>query len=157
MTYVLVDRPDLGIVVITLNRPERMNAMAFDVMVPFRAALQEAGEDPSVRAVVVTGAGRGIGAAVAAGLGAARGRVSRRGQPARAGSRGVGGARPGASDRSEGWWCAGGGLRVAADAGCVWGWATRGHRHPQPPKPKSHKQCHFCVTKSFSSDVSAIP
>ena len=60
-------------------------------------------------------------AAVAAGLGAARGRVSRRGQPARAGSRGVGGARPGASGRSEGWWCAGGGLRVAADAGCVWG------------------------------------
>ena len=39
----------------------------------------------------------------------------------RAGSRGVGGARPGASGRSEGWWCAGGGLRVAADAGCVCG------------------------------------
>ena len=60
MTYVLVDQPDPGVVVITLNRPERMNAMAFDVMVPFRAALREAGDDPSIRAVVVTGAGRGF-------------------------------------------------------------------------------------------------
>ena len=60
MTYVLVDQPDPGVMVITLNRPERMNAMAFDVMVPFRAALREAGDDPSIRAVVVTGAGRGF-------------------------------------------------------------------------------------------------
>ncbi|WP_300403204.1 enoyl-CoA hydratase [Nocardioides sp.] len=60
MTYVLVDQPDPGVVVITLNRPERMNAMAFDAMVPFRAALREAGDDPSIRAVVVTGAGRGF-------------------------------------------------------------------------------------------------
>ncbi|CAN5452374.1 enoyl-CoA hydratase [soil metagenome] len=58
--YVLVDRPCPAVAVITLNRPERMNAMAFDVMVPFRDALQQAGADPSVRAVVITGAGRGF-------------------------------------------------------------------------------------------------
>ena len=34
MPYVLVDRPVPEVAVVTLNRPERMNAMAFDVMVP---------------------------------------------------------------------------------------------------------------------------
>ena len=39
MSFVLVDRPVPEVAVVTLNRPERMNAMAFDVMVPFRDAL----------------------------------------------------------------------------------------------------------------------
>ena len=39
MSFVLIDRPRPGIALITLNRPERMNAMAFDVMIPFREAL----------------------------------------------------------------------------------------------------------------------
>lgn len=60
MTFVLVDRPEPAVALITLNRPERMNAMAFDVMVPFLDALRETGADPSVRAIVVTGAGRGF-------------------------------------------------------------------------------------------------
>lgn len=58
--YVLIDRPVPEVAVVTLNRPERMNAMAFDVMVPFRDALVEMGHDNSVRAVVVTGAGKGF-------------------------------------------------------------------------------------------------
>src|SRR4051794_41652344 len=37
-----------------------MNAMAFDVMVPFRDQLVEIGHDNNVRAVVITGAGRGF-------------------------------------------------------------------------------------------------
>ena len=45
MSFVLVDRPDPQVAVVTLNRPERMNAMAFDVMVPFRDAMLELGED----------------------------------------------------------------------------------------------------------------
>lgn len=45
---------------VTLNRPERMNAMAFDVMVPFRDLLLELGHDNGIRAVVITGAGRGF-------------------------------------------------------------------------------------------------
>ena len=60
MSFVLVERPVPEVAVVTLNRPERMNAMAFDVMVPFRAALQELGEDNAVRAVVLTGAGKGF-------------------------------------------------------------------------------------------------
>jgi enoyl-CoA hydratase len=59
MSFVLVDRPDPAVAVVTLNRPERMNAMAYDVMVPFRDALRSLGEDNTVRAVVVTGAGAG--------------------------------------------------------------------------------------------------
>jgi enoyl-CoA hydratase len=60
MSFVLVDRPDPEVAVVTLNRPDRMNAMAFDVMVPFRDALVEIGHDNAVRAVVLTGAGKGF-------------------------------------------------------------------------------------------------
>ena len=59
-SYVLVDHPTPEVAVVTLNRPERMNSMAFDVMVPFRDALAEVGADNDVRAVVLTGAGRGF-------------------------------------------------------------------------------------------------
>ena len=34
--FVLVERPQPGVALVTLNRPERMNSMAFDVMVPSR-------------------------------------------------------------------------------------------------------------------------
>ena len=60
MSFVLVDRPVPGVAVVTLNRPERMNAMAYDVMVPLREALATLGEDNAVRAVVLTGAGKGF-------------------------------------------------------------------------------------------------
>ncbi|PEG36705.1 enoyl-CoA hydratase [Mycolicibacterium agri] len=58
--FVLVSRPRPGVALVTLNRPERMNSMAFDVMVPLRAVLGELTYDNSVRAVVLTGAGRGF-------------------------------------------------------------------------------------------------
>ena len=57
---VLVDRPSAHVAVVTLNRPERMNSMAFDVMVPLRSALDALSYDNSVRAIVLTGAGRGF-------------------------------------------------------------------------------------------------
>ncbi|WP_305094383.1 enoyl-CoA hydratase [Prescottella sp. R16] len=60
MSFIVVDRPRDNIALVTLNRPDRMNAMAFDVMVPFREALEEISNDNAVRAVVVTGAGRGF-------------------------------------------------------------------------------------------------
>lgn len=59
-SYVLVDRPRPHVAVVTLNRPERMNSMAFDVMVPLRSVLHELTYDNDVRAVVLTGAGRGF-------------------------------------------------------------------------------------------------
>ena len=58
--YVLVTRPRPQVALVTLNRPERMNSMAFDVMVPLKAVLDEITHDNSVRAVVLTGAGRGF-------------------------------------------------------------------------------------------------
>jgi len=45
------------VALVTLDRPERMNAMAFDVMVPLRDALLEVSHDNDIRVVVLTGAG----------------------------------------------------------------------------------------------------
>ncbi len=59
-SFVLVDRPRPNIALITLNRPERMNSMAFDVMVPLRRVIEEIRYDNDVRVVVLTGAGRGF-------------------------------------------------------------------------------------------------
>jgi enoyl-CoA hydratase len=58
--FVLVDRPRPEITLITLNRPERMNAMAFDVMLPLREALEAVSTDNETRVVVITGAGEGF-------------------------------------------------------------------------------------------------
>ncbi|SDE67208.1 enoyl-CoA hydratase [Rhodococcus tukisamuensis] len=60
MSFVLVERPRENVALVTLNRPERMNAMAFDVMVPLKESLESISNDNSVRAVVLTGAGRGF-------------------------------------------------------------------------------------------------
>jgi len=60
MAFVLIDRPRPDVTLITLNRPERMNAMAFDVMIPFREALEEISYDNDTRVVVITGAGHGF-------------------------------------------------------------------------------------------------
>jgi enoyl-CoA hydratase len=60
MSFVLVEKPRPHISLVTLNRPERMNAMAFDVMIPFREALEEISLDNDTRVVVVTGAGHGF-------------------------------------------------------------------------------------------------
>ena len=60
MSFVLVDRPREHITRITLNRPDRMNAMAFDVMVPLREAIEAVSRDNDTRVVVLTGAGTGF-------------------------------------------------------------------------------------------------
>jgi enoyl-CoA hydratase len=60
MSFVLVQKPRPQIALVTLNRPDRMNSMSFDVMVPLREALKEISDDNEVRAVVLTGAGRGF-------------------------------------------------------------------------------------------------
>ena len=60
MDFVLVDRSVPDVAVVTLNRPERMNSMAFEVMIPLRDTLRALSDDNSVRAVVLTGAGSGF-------------------------------------------------------------------------------------------------
>jgi enoyl-CoA hydratase len=60
MPFVVVDKPVDGVSLVTLNRPERMNAMAFDVMIPLREALEKVSVDNTTRVVVLTGAGHGF-------------------------------------------------------------------------------------------------
>jgi enoyl-CoA hydratase len=60
MSFVLVEKPKPYITQITLNRPERMNAMAFDVMVPLKEALEKVSFDNETRVVILTGAGDGF-------------------------------------------------------------------------------------------------
>jgi enoyl-CoA hydratase/carnithine racemase len=49
-----------GVATITLNRPERLNAWTGVMAGELRAALEAADADPAVRAIVLTGAGRGF-------------------------------------------------------------------------------------------------
>lgn len=58
-TDVLV-RHERAVAVITLNRPEKLNAMTGPMSLAYADALREADADPAVRAIVVTGAGRGF-------------------------------------------------------------------------------------------------
>jgi enoyl-CoA hydratase/carnithine racemase len=51
---------DDGIATITLNRPERLNAFTGQMMVDMIAAFDAIDADDAVRAVIVTGAGRGF-------------------------------------------------------------------------------------------------
>ena len=60
MSFVLVEKPRPHVTLVTLNRPERMNAMAFDVMIPLRRALEDVSADNETRVVVLTGAGHGF-------------------------------------------------------------------------------------------------
>lgn len=48
------------VAVITLNRPERLNALTPEMGAEYAAALHRADADPDVRVAVVTGAGRGF-------------------------------------------------------------------------------------------------
>lgn len=49
-----------GVMALTLNRPERLNALTAPLVDALRAALAEVEADPAVRAVLLTGAGRGF-------------------------------------------------------------------------------------------------
>ena len=60
MSTVLIDRDRAGVAVLTLNRPEKLNAMDVNLVTDLKAALAEVGGDRACRAIVVTGAGRGF-------------------------------------------------------------------------------------------------
>ena len=57
---VLIERVRPGIAVLTLNRPERLNAMNYDLVRGLYDALDELEADRSCRVIVLTGAGRGF-------------------------------------------------------------------------------------------------
>ena len=50
--------PATGVATITLNRPERMNALTFEVYDELRTTFRSLDREPGVRAIVITGAGR---------------------------------------------------------------------------------------------------
>jgi len=49
-----------GGVLITLNRPEALNAITRSMLKELHQALDEAETDPEIRAIVLTGVGRGF-------------------------------------------------------------------------------------------------
>lgn len=48
------------VVILTLNRPDTLNALTMPMVEAFLARLDECNDDPEVRVVIVTGAGRGF-------------------------------------------------------------------------------------------------
>ncbi|HJR25174.1 MAG TPA: enoyl-CoA hydratase-related protein [Acidimicrobiales bacterium] len=60
MPTVQITRPVDGVALLTLNRPEKLNAMDVTLVTELHAALDEVGGDRACRAVVVTGEGRGF-------------------------------------------------------------------------------------------------
>jgi 2-(1,2-epoxy-1,2-dihydrophenyl)acetyl-CoA isomerase len=58
MSFAICERRDDGVALITLDREERLNALAVELVDDAVAALREAEADPEIRAAVLTGAGR---------------------------------------------------------------------------------------------------
>ncbi len=58
-TAVLYEKRD-HVAILTLNRPERLNAISGELRADVHAAVEEAHADDAVRALVITGAGRGF-------------------------------------------------------------------------------------------------
>jgi enoyl-CoA hydratase len=58
MSLVLVDHPRPHVTQLTLNRPERLNAMSIDLVIELHQALETTAADNDCRVVVLTGAGR---------------------------------------------------------------------------------------------------
>lgn len=60
MSEVVLKEVRDGVAVLTLNRPERLNAWTQELEQAYFDALAECGASPAVRVIVVTGAGRGF-------------------------------------------------------------------------------------------------
>jgi enoyl-CoA hydratase/carnithine racemase len=61
LAHLLLER-DGGTARVTLNRPERRNALSFALMTELREVLEALGADPATRAIVIAGAGPGFSA-----------------------------------------------------------------------------------------------
>jgi 2-(1,2-epoxy-1,2-dihydrophenyl)acetyl-CoA isomerase len=55
-----LDRLEGGVLTLTLNRPERLNALNTALIQALSAGIKRAGAEPECRAVLITGAGRGF-------------------------------------------------------------------------------------------------
>jgi enoyl-CoA hydratase len=57
---VLVESPEPGIAVVKMNRPDRLNALNKEIVAELHQAFERLDADPSVRVIILTGAGRGF-------------------------------------------------------------------------------------------------
>lgn len=57
---VLIDQPADGVTRLTLNRPERLNALTYELVRDLHAAFDAVDKDHDCRVVILTGAGRGF-------------------------------------------------------------------------------------------------
>jgi enoyl-CoA hydratase len=60
LQVMLVERPREGIARVTFNRPERLNALSWPMVDEYLNVVRALGEDHMLRAVILTGAGRGF-------------------------------------------------------------------------------------------------
>jgi enoyl-CoA hydratase len=60
MACITIDQPRDGVRLLTLNRPDRLNAMTAELVEELHQALDAAAKDRACRAVILTGAGRGF-------------------------------------------------------------------------------------------------
>ena len=51
---------EAGVLTLTLNRPDKLNSFNEAMHLALRAGFQRAADDPAVRAVLLTGSGRGF-------------------------------------------------------------------------------------------------
>ena len=56
-SHLRVDRPSVGVVLLTLDHPDRRNAMSASMTASWSRVMAELAEDPELRVLVVTGAG----------------------------------------------------------------------------------------------------
>lgn len=59
-TTLTLDRPGPGVVLATLSRPARLNALTFEMFRELRRLCEEVAADDGIRVLIVTGAGRGF-------------------------------------------------------------------------------------------------
>jgi len=60
VSYIRIEKPRPHTSVIVMDRPERMNSMAFEQAIPLRDAMCEVAEDNDTWCVILTGTGRGF-------------------------------------------------------------------------------------------------
>ena len=56
----LIEAVDDGVAILTLNRPESLNALSDDIRVGLHEALTRLGADNAIGCIILTGAGRGF-------------------------------------------------------------------------------------------------
>lgn len=61
---ILVEKSSNGIATITLNRPQALNALSRDMLVTLAFTFTSLDEDPDVRVIILTGAGRAFSAGI---------------------------------------------------------------------------------------------